>query len=56
MLTDPHFGFIVAAYLVAGLILLGVSLWIWIQHRRVTRALDELEQSGLRRRSESEKE
>ena len=56
MLTDPHFGSIFAAYFIAALIFLGVSLWIWLDHRHVTRALDELEQAGLRRRSESEKE
>ena len=56
MLTDPHFGFILAAYLIAALILFGVSLWIWLDHRHVTRALDQLEQAGLRRRAEREKE
>ena len=56
MLTDPHFGFILTAYLIAALILIGVILWIWLDHRHVMRALDELEQSGARRRSESVKE
>ena len=56
MFTDPHFGFILTAYLIAALILIGVILWIWLDHRHLMRALDELEQSGARRRSESVKE
>ncbi len=55
MLDDPHFGFIFAAFFVAGLIVLALSLSIWFDYRRVTRDLFTLEQIGTRRRSEGDR-
>ena len=51
MLDDPHSGYILAAYAVAGLIVIGLFVWIWIDHRSVTHALAALEETGARRRA-----
>lgn len=56
MLEDPHFGYIFAAFLVAGLVVLGLSLVIWFDYRRVTHDLMALEQAGSRRRSDGDRE
>jgi heme exporter protein D len=50
-MDDPHSGYILAAYGVAALVLIGLIGWIWIDHRMVTRALAALEESGARRRA-----
>ncbi|NBU15364.1 MAG: heme exporter protein CcmD [Alphaproteobacteria bacterium] len=55
MVDDPHFGYIFAAFLVAGLVVLGVSLSIWLDYRRVMRELISLEQAGTRRRSNGDR-
>jgi len=55
MVDDPHFGYIFAAFLVAGLVVLGLSLSIWFVYRRVTRDLITLEQAGTRRRSDGDR-
>jgi hypothetical protein len=55
MVDDPHFGYIFVAFLVAGLVVLGLSLSIWFDYRRVTRDLISLEQTGTRRRSDGDR-
>lgn len=54
MLDDPHSGYILAAYAVAGLILIALILWIMIDHRSITRALEALEDQGARRRAKKD--
>ena len=55
MIDDPHFGYIFAAFLVAGLVVVGLSLSILFDYRRVTRDLITLEQAGTRRRSDGDR-
>jgi len=55
MVDDPHFGYIFGAFLVAGLVVLGLSFSIWFDYRRVTRDLIALEQAGTRRRSDGDR-
>jgi hypothetical protein len=56
MVDEPPFGYIFGAFLVAGLVVLGLSLSIWLDYRRVTRELITLEQTGTRRRSDGDRE
>lgn len=46
-----HGGFIIAAYLLAAAVLLGVFLWIVLDGRAQRRRLADLEARGIRRRS-----
>jgi hypothetical protein len=55
MVDDPHFGYIFAAFLVAGLVVLGLSLSILFDYRRFTRDLITLEKAGTRRRSDGDR-
>ena len=54
-MDDPHFGFILAAFVLAAVIMSALALWIILDYRHVTRALSALEQSGTRRRSDGER-
>jgi heme exporter protein D len=47
----PHASFIVAAYAVTALVLAGLVLRAYLDHRAQTRALAELESRGSGRRS-----
>jgi heme exporter protein D len=47
----PHAGFIVAAYAAAIAIVAGLIVWVVLDRRRLTRAVDELEAKGITRRS-----
>jgi heme exporter protein D len=51
---DPHTGFIVAAYAMAGLIVAGLVAWEWLDYRTQRRALASLDAAGVRRRSRPE--
>ncbi|WP_421725950.1 heme exporter protein CcmD [Bauldia sp.] len=44
-------GFIVAAYLLAALVMIGLVLWIVLDGRAQRRRLADLEARGIRRRS-----
>lgn len=44
-------GYIVAAYLIAAAVLVGVLIWIVLDGRAQRRRLAELESRGIRRRS-----
>ncbi len=46
-----HGGFILAAYLVTAIVLVGVLLWIVLDGRSQQRRLADLEARGVRRRS-----
>ena len=46
-----HGGFIVAAYLVAVVVLVGLGTWIVLDGRALKRRLADLEARGIRRRS-----
>jgi heme exporter protein D len=47
----PHTDFIVASYAAAFVVMLLVVGWVWIDHRRQTRILADLERRGITRRS-----
>jgi heme exporter protein D len=48
----PHAGFIVIAYAAAIVIVAGLIVWVTLDRRHLTRAVDELEAKGVTRRSE----
>ena len=48
----PHAGFIVTAYAAAIAIVAGLIVWVVLDRRHLTRAVDELEAKGISRRSE----
>jgi heme exporter protein D len=48
----PHAAFIMAAYAVALTIVAGLILWVVLDRRQLSRALDQLEAQGVSRRSE----
>ena len=47
----PHAGFIVTAYAVAAAVVAGLIAWIVVDHRAQTRNLEDLDRSGITRRS-----
>lgn len=47
----PHASFILGAYGVVALTLLGMVAWVMIDHRRQTGTLADLERRGMTRRS-----
>ena len=49
--TGLHGGFILAAYAVTALVLLGLVVWIVVDGRAQRRRIAELEARGVRRRS-----
>ena len=46
-----HGGFILAAYMVAAVVLIGLVVWIVVDGRAQRRRIAELEARGVRRRS-----
>jgi heme exporter protein D len=48
----PHAAFIIAAYAVTVLVVIGLIAWVVLDHRTQTRALADLDARGVRRRSE----
>jgi heme exporter protein D len=50
----PHTGFIVAAYAVAGLVVLGLIAWVAADYEAQRRLLADLEARGVKRRSQKE--
>ena len=48
----PHAGFIVTAYAAAIAIVAGLIVWVVLDRRHLTRAVDELEAKGITRRSD----
>lgn len=50
-MQNDYFGFIVSAYLISGLLLAGLALWVVLDARAQRRALSALEEKGVRRRS-----
>ena len=50
-LLGPYASFIVTSYLLAGLVVAALILWIAFDFRRQQRALRDLEASGVKRRS-----
>ncbi len=55
MIDDPHFGFILAAYIAGFVVFSGLLLWIILDYKKQRRLLNILEASGARRRSESDR-
>jgi heme exporter protein D len=51
MNLGPHAAFIVGAYGIAVLIVVGMIAWVAFDHRRQARALADLEARGVTRRS-----
>ncbi len=52
MLADPHFGYIAAAYVIVAVVVSVLIVWIRIDYRIQRRLLHELEERGVRRRSQ----
>ena len=52
MALGPHAGFIISAYLITALVVLGLVVWVIADRRAQARALADLEARGVRRRSE----
>ena len=52
MNLGPHAAFIVASYLMAALVVLGLIAWVLADFRAQRRVLADLEARGVRRRSE----
>ena len=50
----PHGTFIIAAYLMAALVVMGLIAWVLADHAAQRRLLADLEARGARRRSKSE--
>jgi len=50
----PHAAFIISAYLVAALVVLGLIAWVMADYDAQCRVLADLEQRGVKRRSRSE--
>jgi heme exporter protein D len=53
MALGPHAGFIIAAYLVTAVVVLGLIVWVIADRRAQARALADLDARGVRRRSET---
>jgi heme exporter protein D len=52
----PHAGFIVAAYAVAAAVVAALVAWIVVDHRAQVRQLEDLDRSGVARRSSPREE
>ena len=52
MFSDPHAGFIIAAYAISAVTVVALVAWIWADYGVQRRLLHELEARGVRRRSE----
>ena len=50
----PHAAFIIAAYLMAAIVVLGLIAWVITDHDAQRRLLADLEARGVTRRSKSE--
>ena len=53
MNLGPHAAFIVASYVMAALVVLGLTAWVLADFRAQRRVLADLEARGMRRRSEN---
>jgi len=52
MSLGPHAIFIIASYVMTGLVVLGLIAWVLADFRAQRRVLADLEARGMRRRSE----
>ena len=52
MTLGPHASFIVTAYALGIAVIAGLIAWIWLDYAAQRRALNELEASGVKRRSD----
>lgn len=48
----PYAGFILASYASAAVVISGMIAWLWVDGRRLARALSNLEARGIKRRSD----
>ena len=53
MNLGPHSGFIIAAYVIAALVVIGLIVWVEIDNRLLRQRLAKLKAQGVTRRSES---
>jgi heme exporter protein D len=51
MNLGPHATFIIAAYVIAALVIIGLILWVEIDNRRQRQQLAKLKEQGVSRRS-----
>jgi heme exporter protein D len=49
----PHAAFIIAAYVMAALVVIGLIAWVLVDHEAQRRLLKDLEARGITRRSNS---
>ena len=49
----PHASFIIAAYVMAGVVVLGLIAWVIADHEAQRRRIAALEARGIKRRSET---
>ena len=54
MFSDPHFGYIAAAYLIVAFVVFALIIWIRADYGIQRKLLKELEDRGVRRRSEKQ--
>lgn len=52
MMADPHFGYIAAAYAIVAVVVVLLIVWIRVDYGIQRRLLHELEERGVRRRSQ----
>ena len=52
MELGPHAGFIIAGYLISFAVIAGLVVWSFAVNRRIHARIEELEASGVRRRSD----
>ena len=52
MNLGPHAGFIIAAYAVAALVIVALSVWVELDNRTQRRRLAKLHAQGITRRSD----
>ena len=50
-MDTTHFGFILASYSLAALVIFGLITWVILDHRAQTKRLQRLEAQGAARRS-----
>lgn len=50
-METAHIGFIIASYLLAGLVTFGLIIWVMLDYRAQKTRLQKLEEQGAHRRS-----
>lgn len=51
MMNIEHVGFILASYVIAAVVIIGLIAWVMLDHRAQKTRLQKLEEQGAQRRS-----